>query len=312
MADTNALPAPSSRLELVRPIAGPNDIIERHKELTRLITDGLEDGRDYGSIPGIGDKKTLKKPGAERLALAHGCVPKYAIVEQEVDHSREVAYELRKWFDADRRDRGVSEAMRSAGTGRWKKTPNGKWDWQEVYKESGTSLGLYRYLVRCSLVRHDGLVVGESIGACSTLESKYVRAPRDHEHTVLRMAEKRALVGAVLNAFGLSDRFSGDDDDGGDGQRSGDAAEGSATPIDKLNFAQVLEEAPSRVAEEQPYNEYLRTVSQGITPKQRYLLVHWCRMRRNLAQGLEEDHGFKEEHRKALADAKAILTGSGA
>jgi hypothetical protein len=159
-------------------VARPVDIIEAHKEAASLIREALEDGRDYGAIPGAGPKKVLLKPGAERLCTAFGLRPTYDVVSYEADHDRVVEFH-------DRR-RGAS-----------------------------TSAGLYRYVVKCKLER-DGVVVGEGVGSCSTMEQKYVSRPRDSENTVLKMAKKRALVDAVLGTLSLSDRFTqdvGDDEE---------------------------------------------------------------------------------------------------
>jgi hypothetical protein len=61
--------------------------------------------------------------------------------------------------------------------------------------------------------RATGDIVGEGLGACSTLESKYIDRPRDLENTVIKMAQKRGAVAAALNAFALSDRFTQDLED---------------------------------------------------------------------------------------------------
>lgn len=170
--------APSRNLPsgLIRPVAQPHDLIELHKDVARLIKESLEEGVDYGTIPGAGNKATLLKPGAERLALAFGARPEYKLVESEVDHDRVVHY-------TDR------------------------------YRKEGQSVGLYRYVYDCTLVREDGRVLGSGHGVCSTMESKYVSRPRDCENTALKMAQKRAFVAAVLNAFGLSSRFTQDVED---------------------------------------------------------------------------------------------------
>src|SRR5690606_11474960 len=75
-----------------------------------------------------------------------------------------------------------------------------------------TSLGLYRYVYKCRIVRN-GQTIAEGVGTCSTLESKYIDRPRDCENTVCKMAQKRAFVAATLHAFGLSDRFTQDIED---------------------------------------------------------------------------------------------------
>jgi len=179
MADTTstalAVTAPVTAVQrhgLIRPVVKPVELIEAHKEAAAVIREALEDGRDYGRIPGAGDRKVLLKAGAERLSVAFGLRPVLSIISQEADHDREVHY-LDRW------------------------------------KKPATSTGLYRYVVKCQLER-DGVVVGEGIGSCSTMEQKYVSRPRDCENTVLKMAKKRAHVDAVLSTLSLSDRFTQD------------------------------------------------------------------------------------------------------
>jgi len=174
---------------MLRPIAEPAGIIEAQETTRTLIQKALSKGRDYGLIPGTGDKPTLLKPGAERIVLAFGCFARFSIVTQEVEHDRIV-----NWVKRQKQWRGKQFL-----------------GWKE---EAGVSLGLYRYVVLCEIVlRETGAVVGSCVASCSTMESKYVERPRDSENTVLKMAEKRALVGATLVTFGLSDQFTQDLDE---------------------------------------------------------------------------------------------------
>lgn len=175
---------------LLRPVVRPAELIDAHKEAAAVLREALEDGRDYGAIPGAGAKKVLLKPGAERLCVAFGLRPTFEVITGEADHDREVSY-------VDR------------------------------FRKAATSRGLYRYVVKCRLER-DGVVVGEGVGSCSTMESKYVSRPRDSENTVLKMAKKRAFVDAVLGTLSLSDRFTQDIEEA----VSDEPAEGS-TPTPK-------------------------------------------------------------------------------
>lgn len=167
----------TARAQLLKPVATPVDLIENHKVVAELIREALHDGKDYGRIRGTGDRKVLLKAGAERLAIAFGLSPEFEIAQGEIDHDR-----MNIFVD--------------------KYSKDGK----------GTSFGLYRYVVKCRLMR-DGESKGEGMGSCSTLESKYISRPRDCENTVLKMAKKRAFVDAVLTTLSLSDRFSQDVDD---------------------------------------------------------------------------------------------------
>jgi hypothetical protein len=152
----------------------PAVVIEAHKETTELIKAALEDGRDYGAIRG-GDqnRKVLLKAGAERMCIAFGLRPSFTIIESTIDHTIVNTY-ANKYKGGD-----------------------------------VTSQGMYRFTLKCELFRGDDLV-GEGMGSCSTMESKYISRPRDCENTVLKMAKKRALVDAVVTTLSLSDRFSQD------------------------------------------------------------------------------------------------------
>jgi hypothetical protein len=116
--------------------------------------------------------------------------PEFTLYTEDIDHDRIVHWRKRQkvWNNAHRDDH----------TFRW-----------EV--EEGQSIGVYRYVVRCQLIRRsDGMIVGEGYGSCSTMESKYVDRPRDSENTALKIAKKRAMVDATLTGFALSDRFTQD------------------------------------------------------------------------------------------------------
>lgn len=187
------LPEKQGELAILRPIANPKQILEQQAEFAGLIKEVLKEGVDYGKIPGT-KKNTLYKPGAERLCIAFGAGPHYELIDKEVDHEKVVAWQKKQkvWNNKHQNDK----------TFRWE-------------TESGESVGLYRYVYKCKVVRSDGRILGEGEGVCSTMESKYVDRPRDTENTVLKMAQKRAFIAATLNSFGLSSRFSEDPADSG-------------------------------------------------------------------------------------------------
>lgn len=174
---------------LLRPVAAPSEVLAAQNDTRKLVSEALQKGRDYGPIPGAGDKPVLLKPGGERICAAFGCAPRYRIISQEIDHDREVEWTKRKKKWKNRRPDG------------WETT-------------SGVSRGLYRYVVECELEhRGSGAIIGQGIASASTMESKYIDRPRDGENTVLKMASKRAFIAATLNAFGLSDQFTQDVED---------------------------------------------------------------------------------------------------
>lgn len=197
---------------LVRPVAKPSDIIAAHKECVALINEVLEPGVDIVKVPGT-DKECLSKAGAERLQVAFGTHVEYEVIERECDHGAANTYRLTKWIAAKDPGRDEKERLKALGQGRNKKTGDG-WAWQVPEIEEGMSLGLYRYVVRATCIQsHTGRILGTGLGSCSSLESKYIRSPRESENTILKIAKKRAYVDSTLTSFALSDRFTQDVED---------------------------------------------------------------------------------------------------
>lgn len=191
---------------LIRPIAKPADVLAAQNDTRELIQATLQEDRDYGTIPGT-KKPTLYKPGAERVNAAFGCAAQYRIIEKEIDHDRRNQFTKRDW--------------------EWHPQVRGKKVWGE--ERQVESQGLYRYVLLCQLVhRESGVVIGEGVGSCSTMESKYIDRPRDLENTVLKMAKKRAYVDATLTTFGLSEQFTQDVEDMENGE--GEHGEGGKQP----------------------------------------------------------------------------------
>lgn len=209
-APVAVVPAPAGRagLRLLRPTAQPAELIAAQNEARAFVKEVLKDGTDFGKIPGI-DRPTLLKPGAEKVTLGFGCSAVPRIVEQEVEHEREVRWTKAKWVTIGPLKPDNWQEMKEAGLGRNRQF-DGEWKWQEKQVEEGVSLGLYRYVVEVQIIDENGEIRGTGLGSCSTLESKYADRPRDCENTVLKMAVKRAHVAAVLSTFGLSDEFTQD------------------------------------------------------------------------------------------------------
>jgi hypothetical protein len=210
---TDLTPFGDNRPTLLRPIATPDEAINAHKDLANLINHTLIQGSDYGTIPGT-TKPTLFKPGAERLCSSFGLRAEFEIVESEVNHSFAVESVQTKWVTIADPGKATKDKQKVEFPGRYRNKKLGEsWVYQEAISETVTSLGLYRFVVRCRLFLYNGSEVGQGVGSCSTLESKYIRAPRDFENTVLKMAKKRAFLDATLTTIGLSDRFTMDAED---------------------------------------------------------------------------------------------------
>lgn len=159
---------------------------------------------DYDTIPGT-NKPTLLKPGAEKLGLAFNLTPTYESLDTAEDHFKEFDYERPVWENGKKTNR----------------------------METVTTRGFYFYRVKCTLThRTSGIVMGDCIATCASTERGRETSPGN---AVLKIAEKRAYVGAILNVTFSSDRFVADMDDthgGGGSSGSSDKKEvGPDTPI---------------------------------------------------------------------------------
>lgn len=171
-----------------RMIAPAEEAFYRMTEFKAFVSRCMVKDVDYGTIPGT-PKPTLYKPGAEKLCEIYGYAPRF------------------------KEERRIE-----------------RWDGPNP---------LFFYVIRCSLHRKaDGMLVAECLGSCNTWESKYRDrwvypsdlpsdidlstleykeyqkkgggtyrkykvanpAPFDLVNTVLKMAEKRAHVGATILA----------------------------------------------------------------------------------------------------------------
>lgn len=248
MSSVTALKAPTGReVEVSEPRTSMASL-QRSADLFRdrlkmqdffykAVVESLEKGIDYGELPSGDDddrakkggrnsagateakkpKMMLLKPGADRITTALGAQPRFTIVEQELDHDRDVRFTKRKKV--------------------WRDGANGRrtFDWKV---EEGTARGFYRFVVKCEIVSHDtGAVLGEAIATCSSLEAKYCDRPREVENTLIQMACKRAHSASVLRATGLSGRFSGE----GEPVDAGHDEDGVvADPTDGLTLEEAL------------------------------------------------------------------------
>jgi hypothetical protein len=192
-------------------LMSPSEAKRRYEETRAFVASVMVRGVDYGTIPGTGDKPTLLKPGAERLIELYGYQPEFEFVERT-----------------------------------------------ENWGDDGRAPFLY-YIVRCRLIhRESGIQVASGIGSCNTRESKYAyrwvwardipegvspktlrqRTTRkgqgdpqyalpnteigDLANTVLKMAQKRAMIAAVLVACRVGGMFQQDLEDAPDAELLGE------------------------------------------------------------------------------------------
>ena len=203
--------------------------IERKREKTRFFREVMEEGKHYGVIPGTGTKPTLLKPGAEMLLANMGLQAEFSNELEPIidytgaEHGGEsfIRYSRRctiyRQTGAKEDDR-IIIAVAGGSCSSWEEKyryrnasfvcPDcGK----ETIKKSKFSDGPLYYCytkiggcgAKFAAEVFDGMVLGK------------IANPNiaDVENTILKMADKRALVAATLIATGCSDIFTQDLED---------------------------------------------------------------------------------------------------
>jgi hypothetical protein len=178
------------------------------KKIQQLMKAVMQDGEHYGVIPGM-TKKTLLKPGAEKLCLTFRFDPQY-----EADTT----------YDGDHLTVKSKCVLYHIGTGKRLGSGEGMCSTKEskyAYRNQAPACA------KCgkeSIIRNKfdgGWICWKKKGGCGEKfpedafnDTDFTRVENpdlpDCYNTVLKMADKRALVAAVLNATAASDIFTQD------------------------------------------------------------------------------------------------------
>lgn len=188
-----------------------NDLINQVALIQHAMKAVMRKDEHYGIIPGTGDKPTLLKPGAEKLCLLFRFAPEYEIMPESQSTDRFIRYLVRcnlKHIPTSSfvgsgigacNTRETKYRYRSESTGR--PVPKEYWDTRDPEILGGTRFK----------ARKKSTPGGK--GEWVIYESVEHDNPWDFENTIVKMAEKRALVAALLNATAASDIFTQDLED---------------------------------------------------------------------------------------------------
>ena len=83
------LPAGVTSGMTLQPVFEARTAKQAVEALQGMVKDLLTEKRDYGGIPGTGQKKTLLKPGAEKLCTVYGFSPDVEITKETEDWDKE-------------------------------------------------------------------------------------------------------------------------------------------------------------------------------------------------------------------------------
>lgn len=180
--------------------------------IQELMASVMQESTHYGVIPGCGDKPTLLQPGAQKLMLMFQLADDYEIDERDLGNGHR---EYRVKCTLCNRSTGLVQGSgnglcstmesryRYRNVSDWEDTgepiPNDARERKAEYRKQG--FGMKKVNGQWLWVRYTDSQKSENPDIADTY------------NTVLKMACKRALVAAVLNATAASDIFTQDIED---------------------------------------------------------------------------------------------------
>jgi hypothetical protein len=200
------------------PVMTIENAAERHNELVRFVHDIMKEGVHYGTIPGT-PKPTLYKPGGELLCMFFGLTPRYIT---EASNTPQITDEYPLWRYIQKCQLWRGETLLSEGHGscnsyekryRFRKASRvcPICEAEAIIKgreEYGGGWLCWRKKGGCGAKFQDN---DESI--TSQEEGQTLNPDMwDLDNTILKMANKRALIAAVLG-MGASEFFTQDMED---------------------------------------------------------------------------------------------------
>ena len=181
--------------------------------------DGGTDGGDFGLIPGAGKKKTLFKSGADKLCDVYGLADRYSIISKVEDFDRGLFdYTIECWLVRKTDELFVGSGLGSCSS--WE----AKYRWRESQKTCPTCG--QAAIIKGKEEYGGGWLCWAKKGGCGAkfpdgdeaiMSQKTGRVENpdivDAKNTVLKMAQKRAKIQAVIGVTRTSGLFTQDLDE---------------------------------------------------------------------------------------------------
>ena len=211
----------------VMPVMSIRDAVDRHKQMVGFVKEIMHDGSDFGVVPGTSNKPVLFKPGAEKLTTFFGLVPRFVVVEKTEDWGstdREALFYY--WIKCElyRNGQIVGEADGSCSS------RESKYRYRKMARVcpscGAETIKRSKYPPRGNPKADPGWYCYGKIGGCgaefaandatitSQVEGRTINEDvADLTNTILKMAQKRALVAATLITVNASEFFTQDIED---------------------------------------------------------------------------------------------------
>lgn len=190
--------------------------LNRREQITLFVKQIMKNGVDYGVIPGTGDKPALLKAGAEKLTTLFGLTKKFTIIDRVEDwtgaeHDSEPFFYYVYRCSLYRGDLLIAEADGSCNSHetkyRYRKGERicPKCGQANIRKsKQGGGWYCWAKLGGCGATFQAGdkTIEGQEVGRILNPDIA------DQANTILKMAQKRALVAATLLGTSASEYFS--------------------------------------------------------------------------------------------------------
>ena len=193
-----------------------DDVIHQVQKIQRVMEAVMKEGEHYGVIPGI-DKPTLLKPGAEKLCLVFRLDPQYEVTQTMPEGAHLTVLSKCTLYHIPTGNR-MGSGMGSCST------KESKYAYRQAKRvcpacgkdaivrgkpEYGGGWLCFKKKDGCGskFAENDALITSQPVGRVPNPDL------HDVHNTILKMANKRALVAAVLNVTAASDLLTQDLED---------------------------------------------------------------------------------------------------
>lgn len=173
------------------------DVRKQVNLIQSVMKEVMKDGTHYGKVPGCGDKPTLLKPGAEKIAMTFRLSPEFEELSGSTESDAGVFYKINCKLVHIPTGQVVGNGRGTCSS------KEKKYKTRSVYANKATdeekAIGKTDTKIGRDGKKYDVLVIPQD--------------PWDVQNTVYKMACKRAMVAAILNATAASDIFTQDIED---------------------------------------------------------------------------------------------------